>query len=161
MFDQLSNLGWVDLDLECSTILPSCSAVSAEIPSAQAESARQWNCQNQGQPNPTIRPDAPPCICLILYDSRLCIIKRGAWRRISIQKYVTIFLESQERQTCNSRVLHEIASSRLKLGDIKGHVTVSLVRTLSSREDTHFWIFFQRNASLSVITHNKFSQEGT
>ena len=33
----LANLGWVDLDLECSTILPSCSASSANCPSAQAE----------------------------------------------------------------------------------------------------------------------------
>ena len=39
---------------------------SAKFPSALAESARQCNCQNQSQPNPTIRPDEPSCknICL-------------------------------------------------------------------------------------------------
>ena len=34
VFRQLVDLGWVDLDLGCSTILPSCSAITAEIPSA-------------------------------------------------------------------------------------------------------------------------------
>ena len=33
----LVNLGWVDFDLGYSTILPSCSASSANFPSAQAE----------------------------------------------------------------------------------------------------------------------------
>ena len=31
------NLGWVDFDFGCSTILPSCSASSANFSSAQAE----------------------------------------------------------------------------------------------------------------------------
>ena len=58
----LANLGWVDFDLECSTILPSCSTSSANFPSAQAEPGRGWNSPNQSQPNPAIRPDGPPCI---------------------------------------------------------------------------------------------------
>ena len=36
----LANLGWADLDLVCSTILPSCPASSANFPSAQAEPDR-------------------------------------------------------------------------------------------------------------------------
>ena len=47
----LANLGWVDFDLECSTILPSCSTSSANFPSAQAEPGRGWNNKNQSQPN--------------------------------------------------------------------------------------------------------------
>ena len=47
----LVNLGWVDFDLGCFTILPSCSASSANFPSAQAEPGRGWNSQNQSQPN--------------------------------------------------------------------------------------------------------------
>ena len=34
VFHQLTDLGWVDLNLGCSTNLHSCSAISAEIPSA-------------------------------------------------------------------------------------------------------------------------------
>ena len=55
----LANLGWVDFDLECSTILPSCPASSAKFPPAQAESGRGWNSQshtNQSSPG-----DASPC----------------------------------------------------------------------------------------------------
>ena len=42
VFNQLVDLGGhgVDLDLECSTILPSSFAVSAEIPSDEAQSGR-------------------------------------------------------------------------------------------------------------------------
>ena len=47
----LSNLGWVDFDLECSIILPTCSATSANFPSAQAELGKRWNRRNQSQPN--------------------------------------------------------------------------------------------------------------
>ena len=36
----LACLGWVDFDLGCSTILPSCSASSANFPSAQAQLGR-------------------------------------------------------------------------------------------------------------------------
>ena len=45
-------LGWVDLDLGCSTILPNYTAISAKFPSAQAEQGRQWIDQNHSQPNP-------------------------------------------------------------------------------------------------------------
>ena len=57
----LANLGWVDLDLGYSTILPSCSASSANFPSAQAEPGRGWNGQNQSQPNPGSPGDGSPC----------------------------------------------------------------------------------------------------
>ena len=36
-------LGWVDLDLGCSTILPNYTAISAKFPSTQAEQGRQRN----------------------------------------------------------------------------------------------------------------------
>ena len=45
-FHQLADLGVVDLDLGSSIILPGCSAISAEIPSASAESGRQQNCHD-------------------------------------------------------------------------------------------------------------------
>ena len=51
-------LGWLNFDLWCCTILPSCSA---NFPSAHSEPGRGWNSQNQSQPNPTIRADGPPC----------------------------------------------------------------------------------------------------
>ena len=58
----LANLGWVDFDLGCSIILPSCSAASAKFPPVQAESGRLWNSQNPSQPNPGSPGDGSPCI---------------------------------------------------------------------------------------------------
>ena len=58
----LANLGWVDFDLGCSTILPSCSAASAKFPPSQAKLGRQWNFQNSSQPNPGSPGDGSPCI---------------------------------------------------------------------------------------------------
>ena len=58
----LANLGWVDYDLGCSTILPSCSGSSANFPSAQAEPLRGWNSQNQSQPNWGLPGDGSSCI---------------------------------------------------------------------------------------------------
>ena len=49
---QIVGLDWVDSDLWCSTILPSCSASSVNFPSALAEPGRGWNNQNQSQPKP-------------------------------------------------------------------------------------------------------------
>ena len=43
------------------TILLSCSASSANFPSAQAEPSRGWNIQNQSQPNPSPQADMTPC----------------------------------------------------------------------------------------------------
>ena len=57
----LANLGWVDFDLGCSTILPSCSASSANFSSVKAEIGRGWNSQNQSRPNPGSPGDGPPC----------------------------------------------------------------------------------------------------
>ena len=54
----VSDLGWVDLDVPL--ILPSCSASSATFPSAQAESGRPCNIQNQSQPNPGLIRYASP-----------------------------------------------------------------------------------------------------
>ena len=45
------DLGLVDLEIECSTILPTCQATSAKFPPAEAELDRQWNNQNLSQPN--------------------------------------------------------------------------------------------------------------
>ena len=47
----LGQFGWVDFGLGCSTILPSCTAISANLPTARAEIGRGWNMQNQFQPN--------------------------------------------------------------------------------------------------------------
>ena len=46
-----ADLGWVDFNLDDPPILPSCSAHSAKLSSATAESGRQWNSQNHNQPN--------------------------------------------------------------------------------------------------------------
>ena len=43
-------LGWVDLDLGCSTVLTNYTASFAKFPSAQAEQGRQWNDQIHSQP---------------------------------------------------------------------------------------------------------------
>ena len=53
----LADVGW------CSvfTILPGCSANSAKMSSAQAESGKQRNCQGQSQPNQGPRADETPC----------------------------------------------------------------------------------------------------
>ena len=55
-------VGWVYLHFGCSTMLPSCPALSAKFPSAQAELGRLWNNQNQIQPNPGARADGTPCV---------------------------------------------------------------------------------------------------
>ena len=49
--DLLANLGWVDFDSGCFTILPTCSATFADFPSARAELGRGWNSTDQSQPN--------------------------------------------------------------------------------------------------------------
>ena len=69
--------GSVDFDVLCSTILRSCSASSANFPSAQAKPDRRWNKQNLSQPNPPIWADGPPCMCsifplLTLWDDPSC-----------------------------------------------------------------------------------------
>ena len=46
-----ANLGWVDFDFGCSTLLPSCSARSANFTSAQAESGPIKIKVNPSQPN--------------------------------------------------------------------------------------------------------------
>ena len=59
----LANLGWVDFDFGCFAILPTCSASSANFPSAKAEPGRVLNIQNQNQsqPNPGSPGDVSPC----------------------------------------------------------------------------------------------------
>ena len=54
----LANLGWVDFGVGRSTILPTCSATSVNVSSAQAELGRGWNNTNQSQPNPGSPGDA-------------------------------------------------------------------------------------------------------
>ena len=61
MFHQIVGWGLVDLDLGCSTILPSYSAISAKIPSAEAESGRKRDCQDQSQSNQGLPADETPC----------------------------------------------------------------------------------------------------
>ena len=57
----LANLGWIEFNLGYSTVLPSCSATSANFPSVQAELGRGLNSSNQCQPNPGLPADAHPC----------------------------------------------------------------------------------------------------
>ena len=58
---QVSDLGWVDFDLDVQLILLSCSSHSAYLSPAKARSGKQWNSQNQSQYRPGPRPAAPPC----------------------------------------------------------------------------------------------------
>ena len=44
VWHQVGQLGWVDYGWRCFTILPSCTAISANFPRAQAEKTR-WNNQ--------------------------------------------------------------------------------------------------------------------
>ena len=59
MFHQLVDLGWVYLDLRCSTILLGCSAESVQVSSA--EWGRPWKCLDQSEPNKGPRADGTPC----------------------------------------------------------------------------------------------------
>ena len=54
-------MGWVDLVLDVPLFWPANSAI---LLSAQAELGRKWKDLNQCQPNPAVRPPAPPCIML-------------------------------------------------------------------------------------------------
>ena len=86
----LANLGWFDLDLGCSTILPSCSASSAKFPSAQAEPGRGWNSQNPSQQNPVSAHFGTPCrpqaFFFVLLSGNHCIeyfrahLDFGCWK---------------------------------------------------------------------------------
>ena len=58
----LADLIWVELDLECYTILSSCSVVSAKVPSAQAETGRLRNTQDQSHPKQGPWADGTPCM---------------------------------------------------------------------------------------------------
>ena len=50
------------------------------ISSAQAEPGRWWNCPNQSQTNPAIRPDRPPCTRLKLTENIECVLERDGPR---------------------------------------------------------------------------------
>ena len=58
---QVSDFCWVDLDLDVPLILANCCAHSAYLSSAQADLGREWNIQNQSQPNPSQKPSGTPC----------------------------------------------------------------------------------------------------
>ena len=62
MAHYVSDMGWVDFDLDVPRILPTYFAHSAYLSSAQAESGRQWNIQHLSQPNLGPRRDGPPCM---------------------------------------------------------------------------------------------------
>ena len=51
----------VEIGSGCTTILLSCSADSTKFPLALAELGKQWNTQNQSQPEPSPRADGTPC----------------------------------------------------------------------------------------------------
>ena len=65
------DLCWFDFDFEVPLILPSCSAYSAYRSSAQAESGRKWNSQNQSQPNPDVI--GHPKWLFTIHDWNLCV----------------------------------------------------------------------------------------
>ena len=58
-------LDLVDFELDVPPILPSFSTYSVYLSPAQAESGRQWNSQNQSQPNPGPRPALSPCSLMV------------------------------------------------------------------------------------------------
>ena len=65
-------LGWVIYGLRCSLILPSCTARSANFPTAQAETDRGRKSQNQSQLNH--RPDAHP-FTIRTGNTELCTVQ--------------------------------------------------------------------------------------
>ena len=56
----LANL---DFDVGCSIVLPMCPAISAKF---STEPGREWNYQNQSQPNPGSQRVLPPCVVFVL-----------------------------------------------------------------------------------------------
>ena len=66
MLHQIADLGSIDFVLGCSTM----TANSGKFPSAPAEMDRQWNTQNQSQPNQGFKPNGTPCSCSALINRR-------------------------------------------------------------------------------------------
>ena len=58
-------LRWLRLGMFNHLACPSCSAISAKIPSVYAESGRRQNCQDESQCNQDQRADGTPCITLV------------------------------------------------------------------------------------------------
>ena len=70
---QVSDRGWVDFDLDVPPILPNCSAYSAYLSPAKAESGRQRNSKNQSKPNPGPTPAGTPCTPSKKPSQRCCV----------------------------------------------------------------------------------------
>ena len=62
----LANLGWVDFDFGCSTLCLFLPGLMRNWLIWMSRWAVWWNMLNHSQPNPTVRPDAPPCTTLKL-----------------------------------------------------------------------------------------------
>ena len=75
-----ADLGCADFDLKFPYILTSCSAHSAKMTSAQAESGREWNSQNLGNPNSGPRADGSPCTDFIIWSSLSITFRKGGGR---------------------------------------------------------------------------------
>ena len=59
----LTNLGWVDVDFGCSTLLT--GSAWADWPNWLSSWARWWNIPNKSQPNLGSPGDVSPCICCL------------------------------------------------------------------------------------------------
>ena len=57
----LANLGWVDLDFDCSTVCLILLQLVGIWPEAAEQLARWWNIPNQSQPNTGLPGDWSPC----------------------------------------------------------------------------------------------------
>ena len=55
-------VGWVDSDLGCSTLCLVLLGLLGNWQKWLSSWEVWWNILNHSQPNPTVRPDAPPCI---------------------------------------------------------------------------------------------------
>ena len=111
-----ANQGWVDFDLGCSNILPSCSAAFAKFPPAQAESGRKWHSQNPSQPNPSSPGDRSHCIVSYSDDEPVRQGRRGSLRpaRAAVDRNVLInrpreivSSERRIRSDCDKKLMPE------------------------------------------------------
>ena len=75
----LANLGWVDLDFDCSTVCPILLGLVWIWQKRLSTWARWWNIPNQSQPNPGLLGDGSLCRQFIKYTGLLWWSRTWVW----------------------------------------------------------------------------------
>ena len=75
----LANLGWVDLDFDCSTVCPILLGLVWIWQKWLSTWARWWNIPNQSQPNPGLLGDGSLCRQFIKYTGLLWWSRTWVW----------------------------------------------------------------------------------